>query len=82
MESENYDHKIRLRDSRLSVWLLKLCGCRFGKWQTVGFLPDSTGAKKWDYLSIEKRICVGLDLVVDGNDCYLVPIITLNAEKP
>lgn len=43
---------------------------------------DTTGAKKWDYLSTEKEVGVGLDLAVDGNDCYLVSsIITLNAEK-
>jgi hypothetical protein len=43
---------------------------------------DSTGAKKWDYLSKEKEFGVGIDLVADGNDCYLVSsIITLNAEK-
>lgn len=43
---------------------------------------DSTGAKKWDYLSNEKEFGVGLDLAADGNDCYLVStIITLNAEK-
>lgn len=43
---------------------------------------DSTGAKKWDYLSSDKEFGVGLDLVADGNDCYLVStIITLNAEK-
>lgn len=43
---------------------------------------DSSGAKKWDYLSTDKEFGVGLDLVADGNDCYLVStIITLNAEK-
>lgn len=43
---------------------------------------DSTGAKKWDYLNTEKEFGVGIDLVADGNDCYLVStIITLNAEK-
>ena len=43
---------------------------------------ESNGAKKWDYLSTDKEFGVGLDLVADGNDCYLVStIITLNAEK-
>ncbi len=43
---------------------------------------DSTGAKKWDHLSTEKEFGVGVDLVADDNDCYLLStIITLNAEK-
>lgn len=43
---------------------------------------SSSGSKKWEYFSTSKEFHTGVDLIAQGNDCYLVSsIITLNAEK-
>jgi hypothetical protein len=43
---------------------------------------DSNGTKKWDYLSVSKDFENGIDILANGDDCYLIStVMRFNADK-